>query len=108
FGGVGVEVDFRNEFVTVVAPIEGSPAARAGVRSGDQIIAIDGRPMRGERIDKLVTMMRGPSGSKVKMTVRRAGAADPITFDLVREEIHVASVTGKRLDKGVAYIRLKQ
>lgn len=108
FGGVGVEVDFKNDFVTVLAPIEGSPAERAGVKPGDQIIAIDGHPMRGERIDKLVTMMRGVSGSKVKMTVRRAGVADPITFDLTREEIHVASVTGKRLDHDVAYIRLKQ
>lgn len=108
FGGVGVEVDFKNDFVTVLAPIEGSPAERAGVKPGDQIIAIDGHPMRGERIDKLVTMMRGVSGSKVKMTVRRAAVADPITFDLTREEIHVASVTGKRLDHDVAYIRLKQ
>lgn len=108
FGGVGVEVDYKNDFVTVLAPIEGSPAARAGVKSGDQIIAIDGRPMRGERIDKLVTLMRGVSGSKVKMTVRRPGVAPPITFELVREEIHVASVVGKRLDNDVAYIRLKQ
>jgi carboxyl-terminal processing protease len=108
FGGVGVEVDYKNDFVTVLAPIEGSPAFRAGVKPGDQIIAIDGKPMRGERIDKLVTVMRGPSGSKVKMTVRRPGVVDPITFDLTREEIHVASVTGKRLDNDVAYIRLKQ
>ena len=108
FGGVGVEVDYRNEFVTVIAPIEGSPAARAGVKPGDQIVAIDGRSVRGERIDKLVTLMRGPSGSKVKMAVRRAGVVDPITFELTREEIHVASVTGKRLDNNVAYIRLKQ
>ena len=108
FGGVGVEVDYKNDFVTVLAPIEGSPAFRAGVKPGDQIIAIDGRPMRGERIDKLVTVMRGPSGSKVKMTVRRPGVVDAITFDLTREEIHVASVTGKRLDNDVAYIRLKQ
>ena len=108
FGGVGVEVDFKNDFVTVLAPIEGSPAERAGVKPGDQIIAIDGHPMRGERIDKLVTMMRGVSGSKVKMTVRRPNVVDPITFDLTREEIHVASVTGKRLDNDVAYIRLKQ
>ena len=108
FGGVGVEVDYKNDFVTVLAPVEGSPAQRAGVKPGDQIIAIDGKSMRGERIDKLVTVMRGPSGSKVKMTVRRPGVVDPITFDLTREEIHVASVTGKRLDNDVAYIRLKQ
>ncbi|MFS8066215.1 MAG: S41 family peptidase [Byssovorax sp.] len=108
FGGVGVEVDFKNDFVTVLAPIEGSPAARAGVKPGDQIVAIDGRSVRGERIDKLVTLMRGPSGSKVEMTVRRPGVAAPITFVLKREEIHVASVTGKRLDNNVAYLRLKQ
>ncbi len=86
----------------------GISAARAGVKAGDQIVAIDGRPMRGERIDKLVTLMRGPSGSKVEMTVRRPGVADPIAFVLTREEIHVTSVTGKRLDNDVAYIRLKQ
>lgn len=108
FGGVGVEVDFRNEYVTVIAPIEGSPAARAGIKSGDQILSVNGKPMRGERIDKLVTLMRGPAGSKVRVVVRRAGVADPLTFDLVREEIHVTSVVGKRLEGEVAYLRLKQ
>jgi carboxyl-terminal processing protease len=108
FGGVGVEVDFRNDYITVIAPIEGSPAARAGIRPGDQIIAIDGKPMRGERIDKLVTLMRGPAGSKVAMTVRRQGLPDPLTVDLVREEIHVQSVTAKRLAGDVAYVRVKQ
>jgi carboxyl-terminal processing protease len=108
FGGVGVEVDFRNDYVTVIAPIDGSPAARAGIRSGDQILAIDGKPMRGERIDKLVVMMRGPRGSKVAMTVRRTGVADPLTFELTREEIHVQSVAGKMLANGVGYVRLKQ
>jgi len=108
FGGIGVEVDFRNDFVTIIAPIEGSPAARAGVRPGDQIVAINGRPTRGERIDKLVVLMRGPVGSHVQVMVRRAGVADPITFDLVREEIHVSSVVGKRLTGDIAYIRLKQ
>jgi carboxyl-terminal processing protease len=108
FGGVGVEVDFRNDYITVIAPIEGSPAARAGIRSGDQILAVDGKPMRGERIDKLVGLMRGPSGSRVAMTVRRQGAPDPLTFDLVREEIHIQSVTAKRLTGDIAYVRVKQ
>lgn len=108
FGGVGVEVDFRNDYVMVIAPMEGSPAARAGIRSGDQILAIDGKPMRGERIDKLVVMMRGPSGSRIALTVRRAGVPEPLVFDLVREEIHVQSVTGKRLVNDVAYLRVKQ
>ena len=108
FGGVGVEVDFRGENVTVIAPFDGSPAARAGIKPGDQIIAIDGKPVRGERIDKLVTMMRGPAGTKVKLSVRRKDAVDLLTFDLVREVIHVDSVTGKRLEGAVAYVRLKQ
>jgi carboxyl-terminal processing protease len=108
FGGVGVEVDFRDDYVTVIAPIEGSPAARAGIRPGDQVVAIDGKPMRGERIDKLVTLMRGPSGSKVTMSVRRKGVADPLSFELTREEIHVQSVTAKRLRGDVAYVRVKQ
>jgi carboxyl-terminal processing protease len=108
FAGVGVEVDFRNDYVTIIAPIEGSPAARAGIKSGDQIVAIDGKPMRGERIDKLVTMMRGPTGTKVAMTVRRAGIPDAIIFELVREEIRVQSVVGKLLAGKVGYVRVKQ
>lgn len=108
FGGVGVEVDFRNDYVTVIAPIEGSPAARAGIKPGDQILTVDGKPMRGERIDKLVVLMRGPTGSRVAMTVRRAGVPDPLRFELTREEIHVQSVVGKVLAGGVAYVRLKQ
>ncbi|MFO0759021.1 MAG: S41 family peptidase [Byssovorax sp.] len=108
FGGVGVEVDFRGDYVTVIAPIEGSPAARAGILPGDQIVAIDGRPMRGERIDKLVTLMRGPAGSTVKLTIRRPSVADPLVFSLVREEIHVTSVAGKRLSNDVGYLRIKQ
>jgi carboxyl-terminal processing protease len=108
FGGVGVEVDYRNEIVTVIAPIEGSPAARAGIKPGDQILAIDGKPMRGERIDKLVTLMRGDPGSRVRLTIRRANVADPMNFDLVREEIHVTSVVAKRLAKDIAFVRIKQ
>lgn len=108
FGGVGVEVDFRGEYVTVIAPFDGSPAARAGIKPGDQIVSIDGKAVRGERVDKLVTMMRGPAGTKVKLTVRRKDAPDLLDFELVREIIHVDSVTGKMLEGGVAYVRLKQ
>lgn len=108
FAGIGVEVDFRSDYVTVIAPIDGSPAARAGVRPGDQITAIDGRPMRSERLDKLVSLMRGPPGSSVRITLRRAGVVDPITVTLMREVIRLTSVVGKRLNGNVAYIRLKQ
>lgn len=108
FGGIGVEVDYRDDYVTVIAPIEGSPAERAGVRSGDQIVAVDGKSTRGERVDQLVGMMRGALGSHVRVTLRRKGADALIELDLVREEIRVPSVVAKRLVGDVAYVRIKQ
>jgi carboxyl-terminal processing protease len=71
FGGVGIEVDGRGERLTVIAPIEGSPAQRAGIRSGDQIVAIDGEDVVGQPLDKVVKRMRGAPGTKVKITVHR-------------------------------------
>jgi carboxyl-terminal processing protease len=108
FGGVGIEVDLRGDFVTVIAPIEGSPAARAGIRPGDEILTVDGKPMRGERLDKMVTMMRGAPGSKVRLTVRRARSTEPLSFELTREIIRVKSVVAQRLAEDVAYVRIKQ
>lgn len=108
FGGIGVEVDVRGDAVTVLAPIEGSPAARAGVRSGDQIVAVDGDDARNIGLDKMVRRMRGAPGTRVKLSVRRASAKDLLTFDLVREVIKVSSVSGKLLDGNVAYLRVKQ
>jgi len=97
FGGVGIEVDLRDDAITVIAPIEGSPAERAGIRSGDRVVAVDGQPARGEPIDKLVRKLRGAPGTKVQISVRRAGVENPVTFDLVREQIKVTSVVGKRM-----------
>lgn len=108
FGGIGVEVDVRGDAVTVLAPIEGSPAARAGVRPGDQIVAVDGDDARNIGLDKMVRRMRGAPGTRVKLSVRRASAKDLLTFDLVREVIKVSSVSGKLLDGNVAYLRVKQ
>jgi carboxyl-terminal processing protease len=108
FGGVGIEVDMRDDAITVIAPIEGSPAERAGVKSGDRVVAVDGQPARGEPLDKLVRKLRGAPGTKVQIAVRRAGSDAPITFDLVREQIKVASVVGKRMNANILYLRLKQ
>lgn len=71
FGGVGLEVDGRSERLIVIAPIEGSPAARAGIRSGDQIVAIDGTDVMSEPLERVVKKMRGAAGTKVKITVHR-------------------------------------
>lgn len=108
FGGVGIEVDFRGEQITVIAPIEGTPAERAGILSGDKILAVDGQTPQALGLEKVVKKMRGAPGSHVKLTVRRDHVQEPITFDLVREVVHVASVAGKMLDQHVAYVRIKQ
>ena len=108
FGGIGVEVDFRNDQVTVIAPIEGSPADKAGIRPGDRIIAIDSTPVRGKSASELVERMRGPAGAEVTVTVRRTGAERPLNFTLKREVIEVASVASAALIDDVAYLRIKQ
>lgn len=107
FGGVGVEVDFGDEWVTVIAPIEGSPAERAGIRSGDRILAIDHAAVRGKSPADLVRRMRGESGSKVLLTVRRSGVEKYLYFTLTREIIDVASVASKLLTENVGYLRIK-
>jgi carboxyl-terminal processing protease len=108
FGGIGVEVETRNEQLIVLAPIEGSPAERAGVRSGDVIVSVDGRDAGAQSLDKLVKHLRGVPGGHVKLGIRRAGPSDLLYFDLVRELIHVPSVSSKLLASNVAYVRVKQ
>ena len=108
FGGVGVEVDGRNDTITVISPIEGSPAERAGVRSGDRIVAVDGIEVVGGSLDKLVRKMRGAPGTHVKLTIVHEGATHRTEIDLVREEIHVPSVAARMLEGDIAYVRVKQ
>ena len=108
FGGVGIEVETKSDQLVVLAPIEGSPAERAGVRSGDLIVSVDGKDPTSEPFDKLVKHLRGAPGSHVKMGVRRRGVSELLTFDLVREVIRVPSVSYKLLVGNVAYVRIKQ
>jgi carboxyl-terminal processing protease len=108
FGGVGIEVETRGDLLTVIAPIESSPAERAGIKSGDLIVAIDGEDISHTPLDKLVRKMRGMPGSHVRLTVRRSAENDLHTFDLVRQIVHVPSVASRLLDNDVAYVRVKQ
>jgi carboxyl-terminal processing protease len=108
FGGIGIEVEMRNEQLVVLSPIEGSPADRAGIKSGDVIVSVDGRDARSQPLDKLVKHLRGALGAHVKIGIRRPGVADLLSFDLVREVIHVPSVSSKLLADRIAYVRLKQ
>lgn len=107
FGGIGVEVDFGDEYITIIAPIDGSPAALAGVQPGDRILAIDNQAVRGKAAADLVRMMRGDPNTKVLLTVRRKGQEKLLYFRLTRQIINVASVASKPLKDGIAYLRIK-
>lgn len=108
FGGVGVEVDFANDQVTVIAPIEGSPAERQGIQPGDRILAIDGKSVQSKKPHELVKEMRGKPGTRVTLTVKRPKEEKLRYFKIKREVIAVSSVASKLLEGGVAYIRVKQ
>jgi carboxyl-terminal processing protease len=108
FGGIGIEVETRNDQLIVLSPIEGSPAERAGIVSGDAIVSVDGKDASSQPLDKLVKHLRGVPGGHVKLGVRRQGHDDLISFDLVREVIHVPSVASKLLSHQVGYVRVKQ
>lgn len=107
FGGIGVEVDFSGEQVVVIAPIEGSPAERAGIKPGDRIVAIDGQPVQGRSPETLVREMRGKPGSKVSVSIRRKPDEKVLEFELMREVIKVSSIAAKLLKGDVLYIRVK-
>jgi carboxyl-terminal processing protease len=107
FGGIGVEVDFAGDYVTVIAPIEGSPAHQAGVKPGDRIVAIDNHAVRGRSPADLVRAMRGDAGTKVILSIRRDAVDRLMTFVLVRRTISVASIASKLLAGNFGYLRIK-
>ncbi len=107
YAGLGIQIDVRDGWITVVAPLPETPAERAGVQTGDQIIEVDGKSTEGWKNDEAVKSLRGESGSQVSITVRRSGIPDPIKFNLVRAQIHIRSVPpGTIFDGGVGYIQL--
>ena len=108
FAGIGVEVDFRNDRVTVISAIEGSPAQRAGMLPGDLIVSIDGLSVSGKTASDLVKAMRGPAGTVVRVAVRRPGKEELLRFSLSRQVIEVSSVLGADLAGQIAYLRIKQ
>jgi carboxyl-terminal processing protease len=108
FGGVGMEVSEENGVLTVITPIEGSPAEKAGIKPRDQIIEIEGKSTQGMVVQEAVRLLRGPSGTPVKITIRRAGEAEPEVITLVRDKIVVKSVKSRLLENGIGYIKLAQ
>jgi carboxyl-terminal processing protease len=108
FGGLGIEVGMENGFINVVTPIDDTPAERAGIQPGDLIIQIDNKPIKGMNLQEAVTLMRGPAGSKIVLTILRNGVNAPFDVKLKRDVITVASVRGEMLQPGYGYIRISQ
>ena len=108
FAGIGVEVELKDDAILVLSPIEGSPAERAGIRSGDRIVAIDGQTISDIGFDKLVRHMRGVPGTHVKLVIARTGRPEPLMVDVVRAEVHVTSARGILMPNAIAYVQIKQ
>jgi carboxyl-terminal processing protease len=107
YAGLGIQIDVRDGWITVVAPLPETPAERAGVQTGDQIVEVDGKSTEGWKNDQAVKALRGEPGSKIALRIRRAGIDEPIRYDLIRATIHVRSVPpGTVFDGGVGYISL--
>jgi carboxyl-terminal processing protease len=105
FGGLGIEITIKNGALTVVAPIEDTPAYRAGLKAGDQIIKIDDDFTKDMSLTEAVKRMRGPKGSKIKLTLHRNGVPELFTVTLARDVIRIQSVKSKMID-GYGYIRV--
>lgn len=95
FGGLGIEVTQEDGWVKVVSPMDGTPAALAGLQTGDFITAVDGTPLMGLTLDEAVEMMRGPVGSEITLTIVREGEADPFDVSIVRDTIRLIAVRAR-------------
>ncbi len=106
FSGIGIEITLKDRILTVVSPIEGTPAYQAGIQAGDQIVKINGLTTKNMTLTEAVKMIRGAKGSKVTLTINREGFTQPKDFTIVREIIPIRSVKARLLDGGIGYIRL--
>ena len=106
FTGIGIHITMKDGFVTVISPIEDTPAYKAGIKAQDRIVKVDGKPVKDLR--QAVNMMRGPKGTKVLVSIMREGVKKPIDFELIRDIIPVVSVKALNLKPGYGYIRLSQ
>ena len=107
FGGLGIEVSMESGVVKVIAPIDDTPASRAGVKAGDYIVRINDVQVQGKSLMEAVNLMRGPVGTSIEITIRRKGLKKAKVFTIVREIIEIKSVVSKVIDKKVGYVRLR-
>jgi carboxyl-terminal processing protease len=108
YAGLGVEVVAMDGVLRVIAPIDDSPASRAGVKAGDAIVSVDGKAVTQENQNDSVESLRGAPGSKIALTLKREGQDEQIEMSIMREVIKVASVKGRMLEPGYAYVRVSQ
>lgn len=108
FGGLGIEVGMEDGFIKVIAPIDGTPAERAGLKTGDLIIRLDDTPVKGMSLNDAVNKMRGKAGTKITLTIVREGVDKPFTVTLTRARIKVHSVRSHLLEPGFGYVRISR
>lgn len=108
FGGLGMRIEIKDDLLTVVAPIEGTPAYKKGVLSGDRIIKIDGKETKGLSLLEAVKRLRGPKGTQVALTIFREGAKDLVEVSMVRDIIKIESVKYKMLPDSIGYIKINE
>ncbi len=108
FGGLGIEITLKDDILTVVAPIEGTPAYQAGIHPGDRIVKIEGLTTKDMQLTDAVKRMRGKPGTKITISVLREGWTEPKDFQITREQIRVQSVKSMTLEPGIEYVRLRQ
>jgi carboxyl-terminal processing protease len=107
YGGLGIEITADNGLIRIVSPIDDTPAFKAGIKSGDYIIAINDESVIGMNLNDAVKMMRGGAGKKIHLTMIREGKNEPLEIDLIREVIKIKTVKAKYLD-GIAYFRISK
>ena len=106
FGGLGIEVSMESGVIIVIAPMDDTPASKAGIKAGDYIVKINGEQVQGKTLMEAVNLMRGPEGTSIEITVRRKGLRKAKIFKITREIIEIKSVISKIVDNKVGYLRL--
>lgn len=109
FEGLGINIGVRNSVLTVISPIEGTPAHRIGIQAGDKIVQIEGESTKGFTTSKAASLLRGPKGTQVTITVEREGAPEPVDYTITRDVIEVKSVSyAGILSDSIGYVRLRK
>jgi carboxyl-terminal processing protease len=109
FGGLGISIDKKGDYITVVAPIEGTPAYRMGVMAGDKIVKVDDKNVVGIETEEIIRLMRGEPGTKVVITINRPGVDKLLDFEIIRDIIKIKSIPyAFKMDNGVGYLRIRQ